>query len=538
MSRKREAMSIHCHSTGAPLVSCKGVHALLLLTAFSAIELPFVLHNHPTPQKHLVETMAGGLAVFDYNGDGRPDIFFTNGAAVPSLRKTAPGDSNRLYRNDGGMKFTDVTETAGLAGEGYAIGASAADYDNDGDVDLFVAGVFRNALYRNKGDGTFEEVTAKAGISGRVWSVGGAWLDFDNDGLLDLFVVNYLQWTPSFDRFCGDQPKGIRVYCHPRLFEGLPNTLYRNRGNGAFEDVSDRTGISKHIGRGMSATIADADGDGFTDIFVTNDKLPNFLFRNIGGQRFEETALLAGVALPNDGKPISAMGADFRDYDNDGRPDISVTALSTETFPLFRNTGKGEFADATHTTRMAQLSIKYSGWSNGFYDFDNDGWKDLYTANSHVNDRIEAFEASVYRQPDTLFLNRKGQFEVQPFGPPKAWRGGGVADFDGDGRLDLVTSALGEHATLWRNEMQSGHWLMVRLRGRKSNRDGIGAVVKLSGQTNHMTSAVGYASSSHAGVHFGLGSLTRTDVSIRWPSGITQTLKDVPANQVLEVTEP
>ena len=505
--------------------------AAAALLTFREIPLPFVHQNHPTPQKHLIETMPGGLAIFDFDGDGRLDLFFTNGASIPSLTKNDPKYFNRLYRNEGNMKFTDVTDKAGLAGEGYSMGAAVADFDNDGDIDVLVAGVFRNLLYRNKGDGTFEEITNKAGIDSKLWSVAAAWLDFDNDGKLDLFVVNYAKWTPSFDRFCGDQPKGIRVYCHPRLFEGLPNTLYRNRGDGTFEDVSAKTGIVKHIGRGMSATIADYDADGFPDIFVTNDKLPNFLFRNIKGKAFEESALLAGVALPADGKAISSMGADFRDYDNDGWPDIHVTALNNETFPLFRNTGKGEFIDTTHSSKMAELSAKYSGWSNVIADLDNDGWKDIFTANSHVNDRIEAFEASMYKQSNTVFLNRAGKFVLDTFGPPRVYRGGAIADLDGDGRLDIVTTALGDHASVWRNESTpTGHWLILRVKA-------IGATIKVAGQTNHMTTAVGYASSSHAGVHFGLGGRTKVDVEVRWPSGKVQTIKDVAADQILDVTE-
>jgi hypothetical protein len=513
---------------------------LLASTLFSSFDLPFVLENHPTPQKHLIETMPGGVAVFDYDNDGRPDIFFTNGAAVPSLKKDSGKYSNRLFRNEGGMKFADVTETARLAGDGYSMGAAAADFDNDGDVDLFVAGVFQNLLYRNRGDGSFEEISRKAGIASSVWAVAGAWFDYDSDGLLDLFVVNYAKWTASFDRFCGDQARGVRVYCHPRLFEGLPNELYRNRGDGTFEDVSDRTGIAAHIGRGMSIAVADYDGDGFVDVFITNDKLPNFLFRNVGGKKFEETALLAGVALPADGKPISSMGADFRDYDNDGLPDIHLTALSNETFPLFRNAGKGEFGDNTHSSGLARLTSRYSGWSNGLYDFDNDGWKDIFTANSHVNDRIEEFEASMYKQPMTLFRNANGKFtEASTFGPPRAYRGGAVADFDGDGRLDIVTSALGAPGAVWRNEITgAGRWLVIRLRGTASNRDGIGAVVKAAGQTNHMTTAVGYASSSHTGVHFGLGGRETVDVEVRWPRGRMQTLKSVKTNQTIEITEP
>jgi hypothetical protein len=298
----------------------------------------FVLENHVTSRKHMIETMPGGVAAFDYNGDGLTDIYFTNGAAIPSLKKESAKYHNRLFRNDGGLKFTDVTYDSGVAGEGYSMGAAAADYDNDGKVDLFIAGVYRNILYRNLGNGRFEDVTGKAGIKSDRWSVAAGWFDYDNDGLLDLFVVNYAKWTPEWDRFCGDSAKKLRVYCHPKYFEGLPNALYRNLGGGGkFADVTASAGIGDHIGRGMSVAFADYDSDGFMDAFVTNDNLPNFLFRNLGGKRFDETALLAGVALLDHGKPVASMGTDFRDYNNDGLPDLTVTALFRETFPLFRN---------------------------------------------------------------------------------------------------------------------------------------------------------------------------------------------------------
>jgi len=511
---------------------------------FQEHALPFVVQHHPTPAKHLIETMPGGVAVFDYNGDGRPDVFFTNGAAVPSLTKAGEADQNRLYRNDGNFRFTDVTATAGLAGSGYAMGAAAADFDNDGHVDLFVTGVFHNALYRNRGDGTFEDITAKSGLTNTsLWSVAAGWFDYDNDGQLDLLVVNYAAWSPSFDKFCGDVARGIRVYCHPRFFGELPNQIFRNLGGGRFQDVSRETGIAAHKGRGMSVAFADYDGDGWVDVFVPNDKLPNSLFRNLGGKRFEETALLAGVALPLDGKSISGMGADFQDYDNDGRPDLFITALNGETFPLFRNTGKGEFQDATFVTKLASLSAKYSGWSNGFADFDNDGWKDLWSANSHVNDRINDFEpASQYRQPNTLFLSRSSgkTFQVQPFGSAKAHRGGAVADFDGDGRLDIVVSVLGDKAEVWQNTFPTtgAHWLGIQLRGVTSNRDGIGAVVRVNGQTLILTTSAGYASSSHTPLHFGLGPATSATVEIRWPSGKLQKLPAPKVDQILSVTEP
>ncbi len=498
----------------------------------------FVLENHPTPEKNLIETMAGGVAVFDYNGDGRTDIFFTNGAAIPTLEKSAPKYWNRLFRNDGGMKFTDVTAEAGVAGAGYAIGAAAGDYDNDGRVDLFVAGVNRNLLYHNLGNGRFEDVTAKAGLRSGAWSVAGGWFDYDNDGRLDLFVVNYLQWSVETNRFCGDRAAKLRVYCHPKYFEGLPNTLYRNRGDGTFEDVSRKSGIAEHIGKGMSVAFADYDRDGFPDVFVTNDKVPNFLFHNRRDGTFEEAALAAGVAIADHGLPISSMGAEFRDYDNDGLPDASIVALAGESFPLFRNLGKGVFRDATYESRLAPLVANRSGWSQGLFDFDNDGWKDLFVAGSHVNDLIDRFEASHYKEPDFVFANAGGKFADSGFtSPARAHRGTGFADLNGDGRIDVVVASLGEPAEVWENLTPAGNWLIVRLMGSKSNRDGIGAVLRAGNQWNHMTAAVGYCSSSHAGVHFGLGGAAGTRLEIRWPSGKVQVLENVKANQVLMVKE-
>src|SRR5918995_2854637 len=264
----------------------------------AAAGLRFVHHHSPTPEKHYVESAPGGLAVFDYNGDGRSDIFFTNGAETPSLQKTSAGYSNRLFRNDGNLRFTDVTEAAGVKGLGYAMGAAAADYDNDGDVDLFVAGVRQNQLLRNRGDGRFEDVTANAHIASGEWAVAAGWFDYDNDARLDLLVVQYVQWSADANRYCGDQARGVRIYCHPRFFQGLPNRLYRNRGDGTFEDVSARAGIGKHVGKGMSVAFADYDHDGRMDAFVTNDTVPNFLFRNAGDGTFMETALVAGISVP------------------------------------------------------------------------------------------------------------------------------------------------------------------------------------------------------------------------------------------------
>jgi len=505
--------------------------------------ISFVLENSPTDRKHLIETMPGGIAVFDYDGDGRPDIYFTNGAELPSLVKSSPKYWNRLYHNDGGWKFTDVTGQAGVMGAGYSMGAAAADYDNDGRPDLFVAGVNRNTLYHNLGGGRFEDVTEKAGIKSGEWAVAAGWFDYDRDGKLDLWVVHYARWSPAYDRFCGDAARGIRIYCHPKYFEGLASTLYRNRGDGIFEDVTARAGLAKYAGRGMSVAFADYDQDGFPDVFVTNDNMPNFLFHNLGNGTFGEAALLAGTALRDDGKAVASMGVEFKDYDNDGLPDLFVTALAGETFPVFRNIGKGNFADATHSSQLGQLVVRHSGWGLGLFDFNNDGWKDLFTANSHVNDRVDQFEPAVYLEKDSVFVNAGGVFrdvsEEAGLASVKAHRGAAFADFDGDGRIDAVVSALGSAAELWRNTSpQPQHWIDLRLTGTKSNRDGIGARVRAGNQFAEMSTTAGYASSVDAPLHFGLGSLeTVPKIEIRWPSGTVQVLNDVRADRLVTIAE-
>ncbi len=510
----------------------------------AAAQLNFTLENSPTDTKHMIETMAGGLAIFDYDGDGRPDIFFTNGAEVPSLKKTSPKYWNRLLHNEGGLKFHDVTEQAGVAGIGYDMGAAVADYDNDGHPDLFVAGVNGSTLYHNLGNRRFEDVTAKAGIKNKGWAVAAGWFDFDRDGKLDLWVVHYTKWQLPDDRFCGDSNRGIRVYCHPKYFQGLPSTLYRNRGDGTFEDVTDRAGLGQFAGRGMSVAFADYDHDGFPDAFVTNDNMPNFLFHNKGDGSFEEVGLLTGTALRDTGKPVASMGVEFKDYNNDGQPDLIVTALAGETYPVFKNDGKGGFLDTTYLSRLGAFAVKHSGWGLGLFDFNNDGWKDLFTANSHVNDRVEQFESHAYREKNSVFVNSGGTFrdvsEEAGLNLTKAHRGAAFADLDGDGRIDAVVTSLGEPAELWRNVSPgSQHWIILRLHGVKSNRDGIGAVIRIFDQSAEMTTTVGYASSADAGVHFGLGSVGLVKkIQITWPSGSKQTLNDVKADQVLDVKEP
>ena len=513
--------------------------------AAAAAGLRFTHSNSAAGSKYFVDSAPGGIAVFDYNDDGRPDIFFTNGAETPSLQKMSPAYSNRLFRNDGNMRFTDVTDAAGVRGVGYAMGAAAADYDNDGHVDLFVAGVRQNQLLRNRGDGRFEDVTKQSGIASGEWAVAGGWFDYDNDGRLDLLVVNYVQWSVEANRSCGDDARGVQIYCDPRVFKGLPNRLYRNKGDGTFEDVSAKAGLLAHVGKGMSAAFADFNHDGRLDVFVTNDTVPNFLFRNKGDGTFTEDALMTGVSVTGSGRPISSMGVDAQDYDNDGWPDIHMTALAGETFPLFRNDTHGAFIEETQASGLGRLTVKRSGWCSLIADMNNDGWKDIFTANSHVNARIGDFEAIAFKQPNSLFLNDgRGHFsdvsDVAGLASAiAAHRGCGVADFDGDGRLDVVVLTLGTPAELWQNTTtSSNNWVIVRLVGTKSNRDGIGAVVRIGNQIRTMTTSMGYASSSHAGLHFGLGSSPDpVRIEVEWPSGVRQTVDDVKINRVIEIRE-
>jgi enediyne biosynthesis protein E4 len=523
----------------------------------SAGGVRFRLQHSPTPEKHQIETMPGGVAVLDYDRDGLMDIYFTNGARSPSLRRTGPEHWNRLYRNLGSGRFADVTEHAGVQGDGYMMGAAAADFDNDGFPDLFVAGVGRNFLYRNLGNGTFGDVTGGAHLSsshprhGPMWSIHGAWLDFDRDGWLDLFIVNYCVWEPAREPYCGEKAPGLRTYCHPRHYAPLPNQLFRNNRDGTFRDVSIDSDVWRHLGKGMGAAVGDVDDDGWPDVFVANDTEPNFLFRNRGDGTFEDIAATWGVAVNQFGSAVSAMGADLRDVDNDGRLDLFVTDLANEGFLLFRHAGT-HFEDVSNLSGITRSTLPYAGWSNPIGDYNNDGWKDLFSANGHVTDNVEQIQGRSYRQGNALLLNRgNGTFDDvsaktgRDLTTPGAHRGAAVADFDNDGRLDLVVTALGEPAKLLRNVATSeGRWLMLRLVGRASNRDGLGTVVRLTlddGRVlvNHATTSVGFASSSDPRVHFGVPrNRTVERVLLQWPSGASQTIERPALNRILTIEEP
>jgi hypothetical protein len=513
------------------------------------------LNNGTTVDKPIIDSIPGGVALLDYDNDSFLDIFFTNGARIPSLSKEVPGFYNRLYHNNHDGTFSDVTEKGGLSGTGYSIGVAAADFDNDGWTDLYVTGINHNILYRNNHDGTFTDVTEKARVSGvnsagkKLLSVSAAWIDYDNDGRLDLFVTNYLDWSPETSKVCGLPEK--RLSCPPSLYPGEPNILYHNNGDGTFTDVSASTGIADQIGKGMGVAVADYDADGWMDIFVANDNQRNFLFKNRRGKGFDEVGVEAGVAYTDDGIPVSSMGVDFRDYRNDGRPGIFVTALGGETFPLYRNEGNDLFNMDTYPANIGFSTFKMSGWGAGIVDFNNDGYKDLFSANSHVSENADIDPQQHYLQTNAVFENVKDNTfqDVSAHAGPglslrAAHRGAAFGDLNNDGKIDIVVSVIAGPAELLYNTTANGnHWLLIQTIGTKSNRDGIGTQIKVTSQSgsvqfNQVATAGSYASSSDKRVHFGLGrdKLVK-EITLRWPSGTVQTLHNVKADQILRVTE-
>ena len=516
--------------------------------------IPYVLKNSVSPPRYYYETMIGGAAVLDFNNDGFLDIFFPNGATIPGLEKADPSFYNRLYRNNRDGTFTDVTEPAGVRGLGYSMGVATGDYDNDGFADLYVCGVNHNQLLHNNGDGTFSDVTARAGVAGihpkfgKTWAITAGWFDYDNDGLLDLFVNNYLQYSIATAPACKIQ--GKPAYCAPNNFDGLPNYLYRNNGDGTFTDVSEQSQIAKHHGKGMGMAFADYNDDGFVDVFISNDTFPNFLFKNNGDGTFEEVALLSGVAYNENGRVVAGMGADFRDLNNDGKPEIFHTAMFADTFPLYKNLGDG-FEDVTSAAGITIPSSRLTAWGTGIFDFDNDGYKDIFAACAAILDNSMEIEHRPFPLPNALFRNN-GNFtftdvasQAGPtFSVPAAHRGAAFGDFNNDGKIDVVVVVLNGRTELFLNRSTNrNHWLLINLVGARSNRDGLGTRIKIAAgkqvQYNHATTAVSYDSASDKRVHFGLGEAAVADkIELTWPSGVKQELTNVKADQVLTVKEP
>jgi hypothetical protein len=509
-------------------------------------------NNNFTGRKYFPQPMCGGIAIFDFDKDGKYDIFFTNGAKLPEMKRVDSSFYSCLLRNKGDGTFEDVTAKAGLEGRtlDFSYGVAAGDYDNDGYTDLFICQTGRNVLYHNNGDGTFADVTVGSGLDTKakdLLSVCAAWFDYDNDGLLDLIVSQYTYWSPATDIRCpyGDNQE---YYCHPRAYKSVPHTLYHNEGGGHFKDLTAESGFAAATnGKGMGIGIADFNNDGLTDVFVANDTEPNFLYMNLGKGKFREDAWPMGVAYNDEGATVSGMGADVKDYDNDGWVDVFYNNLQNQIWGLFHNEQGRRFRYVSPETGVANLSRRFSGWSNGFIDYDNDGWKDIYSSNGDVD-----YAGSNSAQADTMFRNIDGRrFENvsaqlgSDFGRVGYQRGSAFGDLNGDGFLDLVVTSLNASPRIMLNSGGNGHhWLMVETVGRASNRDAIGARLKLvtgAGRTlyNHITTSVGFMSSSDKRAHFGLGAEAAVQsLEVRWPSGVVQTLDDIKADRVVTVAEP
>jgi hypothetical protein len=516
---------------------------ICLVNGAPANGLDFLLRTGATGHKYQPETLPGGLGVIDFDGDGWPDLYCVNGAAMPQLEKSDKSYWNRLYRNNRDGTFTDVTEKAGVSGRGYGMGVAVGDYNNDGHEDMFVLGVHGNQLFRNNGNGTFSDVTEAAGLNlpsvRGLWSIAAAWIDYDGDGKLDLFISNYCEWAPGIDLICGGMTAETRRYCPPEKYAGEPMQLFHNNGDGTFTEVTGKAALAEVLGRGMGIAVADFAGDGRPGLFVANDKARNLLFRNTG-RGFEETGIDAGVAYNGDGRSISGMAADFGDIDGDGRFDLVMTALKNEAFDVFLNRGHGEFEDGSIQTKLMGLSHPHSGWGCGLVDLDNDGWLDLFVACGGV-DTDDPMTNRIFRNVGGKFADVSNESGVG-LAPARLHRGCVFADFDRDGRLDVAVTSLDGPIELWWNRSPAQHWLQLRLTGMRSNRSAIGAQVTLKTasrtQIRCVTSSVGYASSSDLTLHFGLGSERAGAIEVHWPSGMVQKLGEVAANQGLEVKEP
>jgi hypothetical protein len=509
-----------------------------------------------TSRKYLLETMGSGVALLDCDNDGRLDIFLVNGAPYTDPtpagyipKKAGPEDWNRLYHQKADGTFEDITEKSGLKGVGYDMGVAVADYDNDGYEDIFVTGYGGNHLYHNNGNCTFTDVTEKAGVSGGGWSSSAAWVDLDNDGLLDLVVDRYVTWDWN-DVWCGERKPELRGICHPDVFPPITMLVYHNDGNGHFTEVAHKLGLDKPA-KALGIAIGDYDRDGLIDIFVANDSMPEFLFHHKADGTFEEIGLESEVAVNSEGQTYAGMGIDLADYENTGWPGLVVSDPANQRYALYHNNHDGTFDYASFNTGLGNMSLLHSGWSLRFMDYDNDGWKDLLITQGHDMDNIQVVSPRLrYREPMLLVRNVGGKFvDVSSISGDifnEAWVGRGMAigDIDNDGRIDAVVSTNGGPAHVLLNRtVTDNHWITLHLTGHKSNRDGIGALVKLTtaqgSQWVTLTTSSGYLSASDPRVHFGMGASAVADsIEIRWPSGIVQTLTNVKGDRQVQVDEP
>jgi hypothetical protein len=506
--------------------------------------------NGASAEKHLVETMGSGGLFFDYDGDGWIDILLVDGGSVADAGADRRA-RHRLYHNRGNGTFEDVTDRSGLQHRAYGMGACSGDYDGDGRPDLYITNDGPNELYRNRGDGSFENVTATARVGDSRWSTGCAFADLDGDGDLDLWVVNYVDADRAHNPFCGDTRRNLRFYCHPLRYEPLSSTVYRNDGGGVFTDVSTASGVGALRANGLGVVIADYDNDGRPDVFVANDTMPNFLFHNAGGLRFTETGLASGIAVAADGKARAGMGIDTGDYDGDGLLDLVVTNLDFEMHTLRRGLGRGLFGDATTESGIGFPTLPFVGFGVAFLDFDDDGQLDIATANGHILDNAPLFRTgSTYLQRKLLFHNttRRRFVEVgrsagAAFATEKVGRGLAIGDIDNDGDLDLLVNNNGQDAELLRNDGGNrSNALLVQLRGAGGNTQAIGARIRLTAgsqmQIRDVKAGSSYLSQSDLRAHFGLGAAARADrLEVRWPSGRTETVAGVSANQIITIEE-
>ena len=527
------------------------------ITAQSGVN--FVHAAAKTPSKYLLETMGGGIAIFDYDNDGRMDLFFTNGAALKQSMakddlpdKSQPKYWNRLFHQQSDGTFSDVTERAGLKGVGYSMGVAAADYDNDGYVDLFVTGYRSDRLYHNNGDGTFTDVTSKLPKITDGWSTSAGWFDYDHDGRLDLFIARYMDWDfESGVMFCGGPTSALRAYCHPDNFKGAANILLHQRSDGTFEDVSKSSGIADPSGKALGVAFADFDNDGWTDVFVANDSVRQSLYHNKGNGTFEDIAVISGAAYDEDGRTFAGMGVDTADFDNDGYVDVFITTLSNEKYALYRNNGDLTFTYVTNTTGVGQITLLNAGWGVRFVDVDNDGWRDLFVAQSHVLDTVEKSTAYLkYKQPLLLMTNTSTGFvnvsatAGAPFNMPIAARGAAFGDLNNDGQLDAVVSVIDGAPLILRNAGTPHHWIGITLSGTKSNRNGIGARVTVTSVTGQkqifdVGTAGSYLSSNDPRIVAGLGDAKAVrSVQVRWPSGRVQAITAPAVDRYMQISEP